>query len=52
MCRECLRGMIHRECNEELKWVERAITAGRGGILAPHVVTYLAGRPFLVAAAA
>ena len=49
MCRECLRGMIHRECNEELKWLERAIAAGRGGVLAPHVAAYLATRPYLAA---
>lgn len=52
MCRECMRGMIHRECNEELKWVERAVAAGRGGTLAPHVAAYLAVRPFLVSKAA
>ena len=52
MCRECIRGMIHRKCNWELIWLDRAVAAGRGGILAPHVEAYLTGRPFLLAAAA
>lgn len=52
MCRECIRGMIHRKCNWELIWLDRAIAAGRGGVLAPHVEAYVTGRPFLLAAAA
>lgn len=51
MCRECIRGMIHRKCNWELICLDRAVAAGRGGILAPHVEAYLTGRPFLLAAA-
>lgn len=46
MCRLCIRGMIHRECNEELKWLERAIAGGRAGTLSDHVIQYLAARPF------
>lgn len=46
MCRGCIRGMIHRECNEELKWLELALEADRAGILADHVAVYFASRPF------
>lgn len=50
-CRQCLRGMIHDTCNEELKWIDRALASGRLDELAPHVSAYLTGRPCLASAA-
>lgn len=52
MCRQCVRGMIHRKCNEELKWIDAGLAAGQIDELALHVVAYLASRPFLPAVAA
>ena len=52
MCRQCVRGMIHHPCNVELKWIDEALAAGQIDELAPHVLAYLAARPFLSAVAA
>lgn len=46
MCERCIRGFVHHACNLELKWLERAIRAGRIPQPAPDVARYLAGRPF------
>ena len=46
MCTDCIRGFVHRQCNEELKWLERAMCAGRVARPAPDVARYLAARPF------
>lgn len=46
MCPDCIRGFVHQLCNQELKWLERAIRAGRIPQPAPDVARYLAGRPF------
>lgn len=46
MCPDCIRGFVHRQCNEELKWLERAICVGRVTQPAPTVTRYLAERPF------
>lgn len=46
MCPDCIRGYVHRQCNEELKWLERAMSAGRITAPAPRVLGYLTGRPF------
>lgn len=46
MCPDCIRGLVHKRCNEELKWLERAIRAGRITAPSPLVLAYLTGRPF------
>lgn len=46
MCPDCVRGFVHQLCNQELKWLERAIRTDRVTQPAPNVARYLAGRPF------